>query len=323
MKSNEPKENDELESLKTELEQLEPETPARPRRVLVVGGSGMLGSDAVADFKKRGWEVQAPNPDELDLTKAHDIEKVRIRDYGNLDWIVNCAAYTAVDKAEEEFFQANAVNGVGPGALAVVCEKNDWRFLHISTDFVFDGRSDKPYTEQYATSPICKYGVTKLMGERNALMMHPRSVIARTAWLYGPNGKSFPRTIIKAWMDGKDLKVVGDQTGSPTYTADLARVMGDLIQNDVEGGVYHAAGPDAMTWLEFANHALEIYRDSVLGELRPIDIEPVTTADWPTPAKRPQFSVLNCDKLLAQGIPPMRSTPSALLDFCKRLPRIL
>jgi len=323
MKENEPKETDGLESLQTEPESVATLTAPRPQRVLVVGGAGMLGSDVVIEFQKRGWEVQAPTEDELDLTKAYDIEKIRIRDYGNLDWIVNCAAYTAVDKAEEEFFQASAVNGVGPGALAVVCEKNEWRFLHVSTDFVFDGESETPYTERHATSPQCKYGVTKLMGERNALAMHKRSIIARTAWLYGPNGKCFPRTIIKAWTEGKDLKVVGDQTGSPTYTGDLARVMGDLVQNDVEGGVYHTAGPDAMTWHQFACLAIETYRDAVLGKQLEISVEQVTTADWPTPAKRPKYSVLNCDKVNGLGIQPMRSTGSALLSFCKRLPRIL
>ena len=323
MKTGAPPETSVLEELQTSPEPVSLSPEPKPRRVLVVGFDGMLGCDVVVEFQRRGWSVTAPTLDELDITKAADLEHVRKRDFGNLDWIVNCAAYTDVDKAEEEFYQANAVNGIAPGALAYICERNEWRFMHVSTDFVFDGESDKPYTEQYVTSPACRYGVTKLMGEKNALQMHPLSVVARTAWLYGPNGKSFPRTMIKAWLEGKDLKVVTDQTGSPTYTAELARVMADMVAADLEGGVYHTAGPDAMTWHDFACLAIETYRDSVIGKPRQVKVEPVSTEDWPTPAKRPRYSVLSSDKVAALGIRPMRSTPAALLDFCRRLPRLL
>jgi len=323
MKTGTPTETDVVEELQSSPEPISLDPEPKPRRVLVVGADGMLGSDVVVEFQKRGWSVTAPTLDELDLTEAMHLEHVRKRDFGNLDWIVNCAAYTAVDKAEDEFYQASAVNGIAPGALAYICERNEWRFLHVSTDFVFDGESDKPYTEQYVTSPQCRYGATKWFGERNALQMHPSTVIARTAWLYGPNGKSFPRTMIKAWLEGKDLKVVADQTGSPTYTAELARVMADMVAAEVDGGVYHTAGPDAMTWHEFACLAIETYRDSVRGEQREVKIEAVTTEDWPTPAKRPKYSVLSSDKVQALGIRAMRSTPSALLDFCKRLPKII
>ena len=136
--------------------------------MLVVGGHGMLGSDTVIEFQGRKWQVTAPNIKELDVTNKAHLEKLRIRDFGNLDWVVNCAAYTDVDKAEDEFFVAHQVNGTAPGALGFICHKNDWRFLHVSTDFVFDGRSTVPYTEEHVASPIGKYGVSKLMGENNA-----------------------------------------------------------------------------------------------------------------------------------------------------------
>ncbi|HXH62254.1 MAG TPA: dTDP-4-dehydrorhamnose reductase [Fimbriimonadaceae bacterium] len=299
------------------------EPTPQPKRILVTGAAGMLGSDMVAELQSRNWAVVAPTIKELDLTNQTHLERLRKRDFGNLDWIVNCAAYTAVDKAEEEFFEAHKVNAAAPGALAFICQGNDWRFLHVSTDFVFDGSAREPYTERNSPDPQCKYGVTKLMGEKNAIENCERTVIARTAWLYGPNGKSFPRTLIKAWLEGKDIKVVNDQMGSPTYTADLARVMADLVAKDVEGGVYHTAGPDAMTWYDLACLAIETYRDAVLGEPRPVMIAPVPTSAWPTPAKRPAYSVMSFEKTASLGIAPMRSTPSALLDFCRRLPKAL
>ena len=298
-------------------------TAPKPKRVLVTGGHGMLGSDLVIELQGRGWTVTAPTIKELDLKRKDHLESLRKRDFGNLDWIMNCAAYTDVDKAEAQFFEAHQVNGVAPGALAFICEKNDWRFLHVSTDFVFDGRSTTPYTEKHVTAPEGKYGVSKMMGEKNAIENHARTVIARTAWLYGPNGKSFPRTIIKAWLEGKPLRVVSDQTGSPTYTADLARVLADLVAFDAAPGVYHTAGPDAMTWFDLATIALETYRDSVLGSPREIKIEPIPTSAWPTPAKRPAYSVLSFEKTASLGVQPMRSTPAAMLDFCMRLPKSL
>ena len=311
------------EAPKTSPEGVAVLTAPKPLRAFVAGGHGMLGSDVVIEMQRRGWTVTAPNIKEFDVTRKDHLESLRRRDFGNLDWVVNCAAYTDVDKAEEQFFEAHQVNGVAPGALAFICEKSEWRFLHVSTDFVFDGLSTTPYTEKHVTDPQSKYGVTKLMGERNAQEFHPRTVIARTAWLYGPNGRSFPRTIIKAWLEGKELKVVGDQAGSPTYTADLARVIADLVALGPEGGIYHAAGPDAMTWHDLACLAIETYRDAVLGESRGIGVEAISTSAWPTAAKRPAYSVLNTEKLAGLGIAPMRSTPAALLDFCMRLPKAL
>ena len=290
---------------------------------MVLGADGMLGSDVVAEFRQLGWDVVAPLRDEVDITKAEDLEHVRVRDFGNLDWIVNCAAYTNVDKAEDEFYEASAANGIAPGILAYICARNGWRFLHISTDFVFDGESDQPYQEGYFPKPLGKYGMTKLMGERNAAKENPDAIICRTAWLYGPTGSSFPRTIIKAWLDGKELRVVDDQIGSPTYTGEMARVMADMIQADLAGGLYHAAGPDAMTWYHLALLALETYRDSVLGESREIAVEAIGTEEWPTSAPRPKYSVLSSGKLFALGVSPMRSTQACLVDFCRRLPRIL
>jgi dTDP-4-dehydrorhamnose reductase len=310
-------------SLETQSEGVAVATPPKPLRVFVAGGHGMLGSDLVIELQGRGWTVTAPTVKEFDLRRKDHLESLRRRDFGNLDWVVNCAAYTDVDKAESEFFEAHQVNGVAPGALAFVCAKNDWRFLHVSTDFVFDGLAREPYTERHVTAPLGMYGVSKLFGEKNALENFPPTVVARTAWLYGPNGRSFPRTILKAWLEGKPLKVVNDQVGSPTYTADLARVLGDLVALGPEGGVYHTAGPDAMSWYDLACIALETYRDAVLGQARPVEIEAVPTSAWPTAAKRPAYSVLDGEKCASLGLAPMRSTPASMLEFCMRLPKSL
>lgn len=278
----------------------------------------MLGSDVVQDFQHRGWPVSFPPHMDLNILHAPHIEALRKGDYGDFQWIVNCAAYTQVDKAEEETMAAMALNGLAPGSLAAVCAEKGWRLMHISTDFVFDGLASDPYTEGSATHPVSVYGKSKFLGETNVMQYDPRSVIVRTAWLYGERGKCFPRTIVQAWKEGKDLRVVADQAGSPTFTKDLARVLGDLISRDIAPGIVHAVGPDAMTWHEFATAAVEAYR-TVKGLADVVNISPIKTSDWPTPAKRPPYSVLSTQKLEGLGIAPMRPVSEALIDFASSL----
>lgn len=287
--------------------------------VLVVGGTGMLGSDVVRDFQHRGWPVSFPPHLDLNILHAPHIESLRKGDYGDFQWVVNCAAYTQVDKAEEETMAAMALNGIAPGSLAAVCAEKGWRLFHVSTDFVFDGLASEPYSEEAGTHPINVYGKSKLLGETNVMQYDPRSVIVRTAWLYGEHGKCFPRTIVQAWKEGKELRVVADQTGSPTFTKDLARVMGDLIARDVPPGLVHAVGPDQMSWHEFATSAVEAYCIAK-GVASEVTIAPIKTSDWPTPAKRPPYSVLSTEKLAGLGISPMRPVAEALLDFAGSLP---
>src|SRR5205807_3030147 len=188
-------------------------------------------------------------------------------------------------------------------------------------DFAFDGLANQPYLENQPTNPQGAYARSKVQGEEAVLAAHANAIIARTAWLYGPNGNSFPKTIIRAWLAGKNLRVVSDQTGSPTYTADLARVLVELIEKDAQRGIYHTAGPDAMNWHELAMLALTAHRDEVLHEDRPILVEPIRTEDWPTPAKRPKYSVLSFEKTASLGIKPMRGTREALREFVVRLER--
>jgi dTDP-4-dehydrorhamnose reductase len=225
-----------------------------------------------------------------------------------------------VDKAEAESDAATLVNGIAPGYVAQACAMAGIRLIHISTDFVFDGEATSPYLEGAPTNPMGAYGRTKLQGEDAVLINCREAIVARTAWLYGPNGNSFPKTMIRAWLAGKSLKVVADQIGTPTYTGDLARVLIDLAENGAEGGIYHTAGPDITNWHGFATRAIEIYSREVLEKEANVEIEPIKTEDWPTPAKRPKYSALSFEKVGALGIEPMRSVDEALTEFVKRLP---
>lgn len=282
--------------------------------VLVIGGSGMLGWDVVSDFEHRGWPVTSPAHSDLDICFAPHIENLRQGKYGEFEWVVNCAAYTQVDKAETEAMAAMTLNSVAPGAVAAVCAERNWRMLQVSTDFVFDGLSDAPYTEGSEPRPLGVYGKSKRLGEENVLSQSSGNLVVRTAWLYGDHGKCFPRTVIEAWREGKELRVVEDQVGCPTYTRDLARVLGDLVAQSPSGGIVHAVGADSMSWHAFALAAIETYR-TVKGSDRAVSVQGIKTAEWPTPAKRPPYSVLSTDKLLALGIAPMRPTRECLIDF--------
>lgn len=288
-------------------------------RVLVTGSAGMLGQDLVMEFQRRGHEAVGIDLDDLDLTSPEQVASLGRGGMGRFDWVANCAAYTAVDRAEEEQEAAYRVNSLAPGLLAEATARLGARLMHLSTDFVFDGEADHPYTESDEPRPLGVYGQTKLQGEQNVLHAAPDSVVVRTAWLYGPLGKSFPRTILSAWLAGKPLKVVADQTGSPTYTGDLARVLVDLAELQPMAGVIHAAGPTEAHWHELAVRVCETYRDRVLKDGREVAIEPIRTSDWPTPARRPARSTLDTSRLTKMGVEPMRPLGPALAEFVDRL----
>lgn len=285
--------------------------------VLVVGSTGMLGTDLVAELNARAYKVVSPSSTDLDITDPTSVAKLAGGEFGDFDWVVNCAAYTAVDQAEQNSLEATGLNSIAPGYLAMGIQTLGAKLIHVSTDFVFDGLASEPYTEDARTNPLGVYGRTKRDGEENVLSNNPNALIVRTSWLYGPNGNSFPRTMIRAWEAGKQLRVVADQIGCPTYTADLARVIVDLIEKNAFPGIYHAVGPEAMTWHEFALRAIRTWSAQHGGG--EVSIEPIRTEDWPTPATRPKYSVLSTEKLLSLGIAPMRSVNQALEEFCKRL----
>jgi dTDP-4-dehydrorhamnose reductase len=283
-------------------------------KVTVLGANGMLGTDVVKVLEALGHEVKALTRKDVDLTKPATINDCKWLARKNADWVVNCTAYTAVDKAEEEPEIAFDVNEEG---VLNLCGKLNGgpRLLHISTDFVFDGTATQPYVETDETNPLGVYGQSKLAGEHYAEAMLDDPIIFRTSWLFGPSGKSFPLTMINAHIAGRQLRVVADQFGCPTYTVDLATAIASALETNLETGIYHACGSESMSWHSFAERVLGVFK----GEA--VSIEKIGTADYPTPAKRPAYSVLNNAKLAAASISPWRPTDSAIEELIERLQR--
>ncbi|MBI5708087.1 MAG: dTDP-4-dehydrorhamnose reductase [Armatimonadetes bacterium] len=287
-------------------------------KVLVTGAAGMLGRDLQMALAERGAEAVATDVAELDIADPGSVAKVVASDLAEgCAWCVNCAAYTAVDRAESEPDAARRINALGPGYLAEVCRMGGMRLIHLSTDFVFDGAKRVPYVEGDVTGPLGLYGQTKLEGEHAILERLPGALIVRTAWLYGPHGLSFPRTILKAFREGRALRVVDDQWGTPTYTLDLARTLCTLMERDVPGGVYHAAGPECVSRLEWAERLLQIV--AARDGKEPPQLETAKTSDFPAPAARPAYSCLSSLKLQQAGIQSMRPLDEALAEFAERL----
>lgn len=274
----------------------------------------MLGSDLMQLLTAEGKEAKGLTHAELDVTNPEDIAKLSTGEFGEPDWIVNCTAYTAVDNAETETREATELNTIAPGYLATAAEQLGAKFIHISTDFVFDGNATKPYREDAPTNPLGAYGRTKRDGEEAVMGNNQNALIVRTAWLYGPNGNSFPKTMIKAHLAGRQLKVVADQTGCPTYTADVAQFIVERIDKNDFPGIYHCVGHEAMTWRDFAIQAIEAYQRAN-GQNISVDIEPIKTEDWPTPAQRPKYSVLADTKTDFKP----RTVYEALAEFVSKL----
>lgn len=286
---------------------------------VVVGANGMLGSDLMEELGRRRIAAVGLDLPEFDATEPGCLEGLASGQYGRPAWVVNCAAYTAVDQAESEPDKAFLLNARMPGRLAEASKRAGARFLQVSTDFVFDGRADGWYDEGAHTNPLSVYGASKLEGEIRTLKADPDALVCRTAWLFGPNGRSFPRTILRAWRNRAALKVVVDQRGCPTYTAELARVLVDLALKNPPGGIYHTAGSEDETWHGLAKRTIQAAHDLGWHGPWPVVVEPIPTAEWPTPAERPANSRLSFDKCRRLGIRPMAPLDDCLRDFVQRL----
>ncbi len=254
-------------------------------RILVTGARGMLGTDLVCILEENEHEVFATDVEELDITQLEGLQKT-VRDI-DPDVLINCAAYTDVDKAEEEPDKAFLINGVGAQNLALVCKDSDIDLCHISTDYVFDGTKKDPYTTDDLPNPINTYGRSKLAGEEYIQQIGHKFYIVRTSWLYGKYGKNFVYKILDLAKKQKELRVVDDQKGSPTWTVTLARVIDRLIQTK-KFGIYHVTDstPGGISWCEFAK---EITEKSGLT----VRIIPISAAEFSQPARRPKYSVLD------------------------------
>lgn len=265
-------------------------------KVLVAGSTGQLARALVDRAPAAGVEILALGRPDLDLESRRGAE--RIAAFAP-DAIVNAAAYTAVDAAESDSARAFAVNRDGAAWLAGIAAQRKIPFLHVSTDFVFDGAKSSAYVEDDPPNPLNAYGRTKRAGEEAVLATCPQALIVRTAWVYSPYGQNFVKTMLRLAAEREVLRVVNDQAGNPTSAHDLANALLSMVlrlvsNDDHPGGIYHMAGSGETTWFGFAE---EIVR--VAGELghRVVPVMPITTSEFPTPATRPANSRLDCGKL--------------------------
>lgn len=268
-------------------------------RILLTGIAGQLGSELQQILAPLG-EVMGVDRQGLDLTQPDKIRQV-IGEF-KPDVIVNAAAYTAVDKAETETELANAINGTAPTIMAEAAQQFGTALIHVSTDYIFDGKKNTPYTEDDKPDPINAYGQSKLLGEEGVLKHCDRALILRTAWVYGAQGKgNFVKTMLRLGAEREELRVVVDQVGTPTWTGDLASAIAQLVQSiksDTLTGIYHFTNSGAISWYDFAVAIFE-EAQQIGFPLQVKQVVPITTAEYPTPAARPAYSVLSTQKISA------------------------
>lgn len=262
-------------------------------RVLLTGSKGQFGR-CFRDRFPENWELIATDSNSLDITDAQAVRNM-IKNF-QPDAVINGAAYTAVDKAQSDRDTAFAVNATAVGYLAEASRLNHARFIHISTDYVFDGLSKTPYLESHYTNPQSVYGQSKAAGELLALAAHPESVILRTSWLFSEYGQNFVKTMLRLGKERGSLSVVNDQTGSPTYAGDLANAVITLLQQPTPArGIYHFGGNRSATWFEFAQ---SIFQAASAAQGSPVpELTPITTDQYPLPAPRPSYSIMDCRKI--------------------------
>lgn len=267
-------------------------------KLFVTGGSGLFGTALLRRAGQLGIEVVAPSSAEFDISDPTKAALLAHGDFGKFDWVLNLAAYTKVDQAETEREQAAALNAVAPGYLANACEAIGARLMHFSTDYVFDGAQRTPYVETDPIRPIQFYGQTKAEGEAAVLESGGPHVIARVSWLFGPDKPCFPQWVRDAYLAGKKLRIVDDQYGVPSSTSELSRMVLEMVQADIEPGIYHVCGSEAVSRLEYAKAALDAYFRN-RGEEPNYEMEGVPSSEFPTPAARPMYSVLSDEKISA------------------------
>ncbi|MDO5639298.1 MAG: dTDP-4-dehydrorhamnose reductase [Neisseria sp.] len=271
-------------------------------RILLTGSKGQLGQ-CIKDRLPDDWELIAGDSATLDITDADAV--FNMAHNFQPDAIINAAAYTAVDKAESEREKAFAVNSSAVHNLAAAARAVQAKFIHVSTDYVFDGTSKVPYNESAAPAPKSVYGQSKLAGELLALAANPESVIIRSAWIFSEYGHNFVKTMLGAAAERDELYVVDDQTGCPTYAGDLAQTIIDIIgQSAFPRGIYHYCGNKSVSWYEFAQAVFHTAAEKRSGFKTP-HLNAIDSSGYPTPAPRPAYSVLNTHKIETElGIHP-------------------
>lgn len=273
-------------------------------KILITGSNGMLGHD-LEKVLKESHELVLTTSKTLDIT-----DKDMTMDFiveNKPDVVINSAAYTDVDGCETNQDLAYAVNGEGVRNLALACKQIDCPLVHVSTDYVFDGTAREPIAEDGEIGPISIYGKSKLKGEEAIQEILDKYFIVRTAWLYGINGKNFPKTMLELAENHPEITVVYDEVGTPTYTPDLAYGISQLIETDYYG-IYHLTNSGSCSWCEFAKYIFEIAG-------RDVKVIPVTASEFSRPAPRPSYSVLKNEKWVENGFEPLRDYKEAISEY--------
>ncbi len=278
-------------------------------KVLVTGVTGQLGYDVARELEKRHIEYKGTGSREMDISDAEAVKRV-ITEY-HPDAIIHCAAYTAVDKAEDDYGRAMDVNAKGTLAIAKAAKEIDAKMLYISTDYVFNGQGTEPFTVDAATAPLNVYGLTKLFGEEAVQLELSKYFIVRISWVFGKNGNNFIKTMLRLGQTHEELTVVSDQWGSPTYTADLAPLLCDMISMDAYG-IYHATNEGITNWAEFAAYIMEQAHLSC-------KVRPIPSSDYPTRAVRPLNSRLDKSSLDKAGFRRLPDWKDALRRYLKEI----
>lgn len=253
------------------------------KNILVVGANGMLGHDLVKVFTEEGYNVFGATRKDFDITKIEEIERFfKDKDF---DLVINSAAYTQVDKAEEERELAFLINETGARNLAKITNKKNMEIVYISTDYVFDGTKKEPYEVTDKPNPINLYGESKLAGEIATQEENPQSYIVRTSWLYGQNGKNFVHTMLDLAKTRDEIRVVNDQFGCPTWTVDLCKAIESIISKNNTFGVYNICSMNSCSWFEFAQEIFE-------NQLIDIAVIPISSSEYVSSCSRPENSIL-------------------------------
>ncbi|MFR8152804.1 MAG: dTDP-4-dehydrorhamnose reductase [Romboutsia timonensis] len=276
--------------------------------ILVTGSTGQLGSDVVKELLKRGYSTLSPNRSEFNLCSEDSIRNYILN--SNCEAIVHCAAYTQVDKAEDEKDLCIKINTTATKHIVKCAKILDIPMIYISTDYVFDGTKDGEYTENDETNPINIYGESKLAGEKYVQEILDKYYIVRTSWVFNINGKNFIETMLRLSKANNQLSIVNDQIGSPTYTKDLSRLLVDMLETS-KYGLYHATNEGYCSWYEFANTIFKLANIN-------IDIKAINSNEYASRAKRPLNSKLSKDKLIEYGFKPLPHWEDALKDYLIR-----
>ena len=274
-------------------------------RILVTGVKGQLGHDVVNELNKRGHTPIGVDVEDMDITDAAAVEQEMKG--GDLDAVIHCAAYTAVDAAEDNQELCMRVNAEGTRNIARICKELDVKMIYISTDYVFDGEGERPWEPDDARDPLNVYGESKYQGELAVEEYLEKYFIVRIAWVFGVNGKNFIKTMLRLAENQKEINVVNDQIGSPTYTYDLAVLLADMVETE-KYGRYHATNEGLCTWYEFAQ---EIFKQAGVD----VKVNPVTSEKFPAKAKRPHNSRMDKSKLTRNGFRLLPSWQDALKRY--------